>query len=69
MVNVLDKTIGTVSGLRTQWQDVDLGIFAFETQLMSHRTALIKIKEWTDTDLDDSHHQLVMDLDRCMMCC
>jgi guanine nucleotide-binding protein G(i) subunit alpha len=45
------------------------GIFAFETQLISLRTALIKIKEWTDTDLDDSHHQLVMDLDRCMMCC
>ena len=69
MVNILDKTISTVSELRTQWQDADLEIFTFETQLIALRTALVKIKEWMDTDLDESHHQLVIDLDRCMTCC
>lgn len=69
IVDILGKTINTISELRSQWQDADLVVLTFETQLTALQAALTKIKEWTDTDFNDPHHQLVIDLDRCMACC
>jgi hypothetical protein len=69
IIDVLGKTISTISKLRSQWQNADLAVLTFETQLAALKTALTEIKEWTDTDFDDPHHQLVMDLDRCIACC
>lgn len=69
IIDVLGKTICITSELRSQWQDVDLAVLTFETQLTALKAALTKIKEWTDTGFEDPHHQLVMDLDRCVLCC
>ena len=33
------------------------------------RAATTKIQEWIDQDLQDTHHQLVMDLDVSISCC
>jgi guanine nucleotide-binding protein G(i) subunit alpha len=69
ILGLLCKTISTVSELRRQWRDADSAVFTFETQLITLKTALAKIQEWMDANFDDPHHQLVMDLDRCIACC
>jgi guanine nucleotide-binding protein G(i) subunit alpha len=69
ILGLLCKVISTVSELRRQWTDADLVVFTFESQLITLKAALIKIKEWMDANFDDPHYQLVMDLDRCIACC
>ncbi|ORY71966.1 G-protein alpha subunit-domain-containing protein [Pseudomassariella vexata] len=70
IVAILGRSIVSVAELRSQWNDADLAILSFESQLASLRTALVKINEWVDTHYaEDPHHQLVMDLDRCVACC
>jgi hypothetical protein len=69
IVDALAKTISTVADLRSRWKDAELAVVAFETQLVALRAALTKIHEWTTQEFASPHHQLVMDLDRCMMHC
>lgn len=70
LLGILGRTITTLSGLRGQWKDADLTVLTFETQLIAMRAALTEIDEWAASiDGGAPHHQLVMDLDRCLTCC
>lgn len=65
IIEILGKTIGAIA----QWRDTDLTVLTLESQLTALRAALGKVKEWTETNFQDPHHQLVMDMDRCVACC
>jgi guanine nucleotide-binding protein G(i) subunit alpha len=69
IVDVLGKVIKTVAELRSQWKDADLTVLNLESQLGALNTALNKIMAWTESAFNSPHHQLVMDLDRCVFCC
>jgi len=69
LVDALTKVISGVIELRRQWRDADLAVATFETQLVALKAALIKIKEWAETSSENSHHQLVMDVDHCLSHC
>lgn len=63
IIDVLSRSITTVRGLRDQWTDADLTVHNLLTQLTAFKAALTKIKEWTDSDVAETHHQLKIDLD------
>lgn len=70
IVAILGRSLVVVAELRSEWTDTDLTILSFETQLATLRTALTKVMEWVENHYsEDPHHQLVMDLDRCVACC
>ena len=69
VIDVLAKVIGTVSEYRRMWQEADLAALNLESQLAALSTALNKIKAWADSSFQVPHHQLAMDLDRCVLCC
>ncbi|KAK5657153.1 hypothetical protein OQA88_3210 [Cercophora sp. LCS_1] len=69
IVDVLAKTISSVSQLREQWKLVDTVVITFELQLTSMHTALSQIKDWADANSGDPHYQLAIDLDRCLSHC
>lgn len=69
IIDVVAKTISTIAELHSQWQDADLAVLNLESQLAALKTALWKIKAWTESSSEDPHHQMVMDLDRCVICC
>jgi len=69
IIDVLGKIISTIRDLRSQWQDADLTVLCLESQLAALNAALGKIRDWTEACSGDPHHQLVMDLDRCVTCC
>jgi len=69
IIDVLAKVISTVSEYRRMWQEADLAVLNLESQLAALSTALNKIKAWADSSFQVPHHQLIIDLDRCMLCC
>jgi hypothetical protein len=69
IVDVIGKTISTIRELRDEWKEADLTFLSLAAQLTALKAALTKIKEWTDNEFGDPHHQLVMDLDVSMSCC
>jgi len=69
IVDLLAKTIRRVSELRAQWKIVDAVVATFELQLIALNTALTQIKEWTNTNTEDPHYQLSIDLDHCLSHC
>ncbi|KAM7191373.1 GNA-3 g protein alpha subunit GNA-3 [Rhypophila sp. PSN 637] len=69
IIDVLGKIIITFAELRSQWQEADLAVLALESELAALNAALTRIKEWAESCSDDPHHQLTMDLDRCVVCC
>ncbi|KAK0705906.1 hypothetical protein B0T26DRAFT_836721 [Lasiosphaeria miniovina] len=68
LVEALGRIIEAVSALRSQWKDANLIALAFETQLVAMRAALAKIEQWASI-ASEPHHQLVIDLGRCVSCC
>ncbi|KAK7946250.1 uncharacterized protein PG986_010571 [Apiospora aurea] len=75
MLSALDRTISNTTEVRGHWQDADLTVLLLENQLATLRTALGQIKDWIDgfsaspVGFPELHSQLVMDLDRCLICC
>jgi hypothetical protein len=69
IIDVLARCIGTVRDLRDQWNDADLIVHNLVTQLVAFKAALTKIKEWSDSDSAEKHHQLKMDLDDSVTWC
>lgn len=69
IIDVLARSISTVRELRDQWKDADFTILNLVAQLTALKAALTKIKEWTDTELAEAHHQLIMDIDDSVACC
>ena len=69
IVNGISKVVGTISDLQTKWGEAVLTLLSLASQLIALRAASTKIQEWIDQDLQDTHHQLVMDLDVSVSCC
>jgi len=69
VICALGKTINAVSKLRSQWSDAEMTLATFETQLIAFKAALVKIEEWAEANFEDSYHQLVIDLSRCVSHC
>ena len=69
IIEVVSKTISTIREIRDEWNEADLTFLSLAAQLTALKAALTKIKEWTDNEFGDPHHQLVMDLDVSMSCC
>lgn len=69
IIDALGKTINTIGELQSQGQDADPAVLNLESQLVALNTALNNINAWAESTLEDPHHQVVMDLDRCVVCC
>ncbi|KAK0646975.1 hypothetical protein B0T16DRAFT_493847 [Cercophora newfieldiana] len=70
IIDIVGKTIRSIAQLRATWQETNLTVLTLESQLAALKAALGEIKVWIETHIDnDPHHQLVMDMDRCISCC
>jgi hypothetical protein len=69
IIDIVGKTISTINKLRLRWKDADLVFLCLATQLVALRAALQQIEDWTDNDVEDFHHQLIIDLDAAISCC
>lgn len=69
IIDVLSSAITAIHELRTRWRDSDIAFLGLVSQLSALKAALTKIKEWTDTNPAEQHHQLVMDLNGSISCC
>ncbi|OBT78646.1 hypothetical protein VF21_02237 [Pseudogymnoascus sp. 05NY08] len=69
IVDLLGKTVGTLHTLRSRWKEADFTFVNLVAQLIALKSALSKLQEWMDTDVDEPHHQLVMDLEASVTCC
>ena len=65
----ISKVVGIIRDLQARWGEADLALLSLASQLTALRAATTKIQEWIDQDLQDNHHQLVMDLDVSISCC
>ncbi|KAJ4288572.1 Guanine nucleotide-binding protein alpha-2 subunit [Kalmusia sp. IMI 367209] len=69
-IDVINKSISAVTGLRQEWKEADITFLSLTTQLTAIRGALDKIAKWVSTDFyEESHHQLVMDLETSVCHC
>ena len=69
ILDVLARATTTLLDLRSRWQDADTSLLSFTVQLGGLRAALIKIKDWMENYIDETHHQLVMDLGASLQFC
>lgn len=70
VVDVVSKSIRSISKVRDRWKEADLTLLSLAAQLTALRAALTKIQDWMAEDLiGDPYHQLVMDLDVSMKSC
>ncbi|KAK0611987.1 ankyrin repeat-containing domain protein [Immersiella caudata] len=69
IIDLLAKTIRSVSELQSKWNMVDLTVSTFEMQLTGLNLALTEIRKWADCNSEDPHYQLAMDLDHCLSHC
>ena len=69
-IDVINKSIKAITGLRQEWKEADLIFLSLANQLTAIRGALDKIAKWVSTDFyDESHYQLVMDLENSVCHC
>jgi guanine nucleotide-binding protein G(i) subunit alpha len=69
IVEVLAKTLSRLSELNERWKQADYTFINLIVQLTALKAALNKLQEWMDADIDETHHQLVMDLELSIKCC
>ena len=69
IVELLGKTVSVLHTLHSRWKDADFTLINLIAQLTALKAALSKLQEWMDTDMDEPHHQLVMDLEASVTCC
>jgi len=69
IVELLGKTVSTLHTLLSRWKEADFTFINLIAQLTALKAALSKLQEWMDTDMDEPHHQLVMDLEASVTCC
>jgi guanine nucleotide-binding protein G(i) subunit alpha len=70
IVDLLGKTVSTLNTLHSRWKEADFTFINLIAQLIALKAALSKLQEWMDnTDVDEPHHQLVMDLEASVTCC
>lgn len=69
IVELLGKTVSALYTLHSRWKEADFTFINLIAQLTALKVALSKLQEWMDTDMDEPHHQLVMDLEASVTCC
>lgn len=69
IIDVLGKAINVIYELRNQWSEAANTVVGIVAQLVALKAALAKIKEWTESKVDEPHHQLTIDLDGSISCC
>lgn len=69
IIDAIGKTISGLQELRGRWQDADFTLVNIVSQLTALRAALSKIQEWAQSHSLETHHQLVMDLEKSISCC
>ena len=69
LVELLGKSIKTLSDLQGRWKDVDLALLSLKTQLNTLRAALLAICQWVDRHGADENYLLRMELDGSLRCC
>jgi guanine nucleotide-binding protein G(i) subunit alpha len=69
IVELLGKTISALHTLHSRWKEADFTFSNLISQLTTLKVALSKLQEWMETDIDEPHHQLVMDLEASVTYC
>jgi len=69
IVELLGKTIRGLHTLHSCWKEADFTFSNLISQLTTLKVALNKLQEWMDADVDEPHHQLVMDLEASVTYC
>jgi hypothetical protein len=69
IVELLGKTIRGLHTLHRRWKEADFTFSNLISQLTTLKVALNKLQEWMDADIDEPHHQLVMDLEASVTYC
>jgi guanine nucleotide-binding protein G(i) subunit alpha len=65
IIDCLSQSISTINDFRERWKDSDLTVLNLASQLTLLRAALRILSN----DVDEVHHQLIMDLDGSIYCC
>jgi len=69
VIDLLNKTIRTISELQSKWNIADLTVSTLQMQLTGVNFALTEIKRWADCNSEDPHYHLAMDLNHCLSHC
>jgi guanine nucleotide-binding protein G(i) subunit alpha len=69
IIDALSRTINTIRGLQEQWKDAEFTFLNLIGQLTALKAALGRIKEWSESEAAEGHHQLTIDMDISINCC
>lgn len=69
IIDVLTRVSQGLIDLRSQWKGADVALLSLHSQIRSLRAALVKINQWMKRDVEEVHHQLIMDLEASLQCC
>jgi guanine nucleotide-binding protein G(i) subunit alpha len=69
IIDAISRAISTIRSLREQWKDAEFTCLNLIGQLTALKAALWRLKEWTESEAAETHHQLTMDLDESVNCC
>ncbi|PVH95215.1 hypothetical protein DM02DRAFT_571625, partial [Periconia macrospinosa] len=69
IIDILARAGKIVMDLRNQWTDADFTLLNLSSQMTALRVALSEINTWMENSADETHHQLVMDLETSLECC
>jgi guanine nucleotide-binding protein G(i) subunit alpha len=69
IIEVLAKTMSRLGELKERWKQADFTFINLIGQLSALKTALNKLQEWIDSDVDETQPLLVMDLEASITCC
>ncbi len=65
----MGKTVSALHTLYNRWKEADFTFINLIAQLTALKAALIKLQEWMDTNMEEPHHQLVIDLETSVTWC
>jgi guanine nucleotide-binding protein G(i) subunit alpha len=69
IIEVLAKTMSRLGELKERWKQADFTFINLIAQLSALKAALNKLQGWIDSDVDETRHLLVMDLEVSITCC
>ncbi|KAK5687329.1 Guanine nucleotide-binding protein alpha-2 subunit [Elasticomyces elasticus] len=69
VIDMLNKTAVQVHAIQHERQNVNFTLLNLISQLTALKAALEMIGKWAEADAAEPHHQLQMDLDRCLTGC
>lgn len=69
IIDILARAGKTVMDLSYKWADADFTLLNLSAQMTALRVALSSINTWLRNSADETHHQLVMDIETSLQCC